>query len=538
VERVQEATNVSAQAALSEALLAESEQRWNDCFNLCQEILKAAPNNPNALNLLGRVYSANGDAATAIGMQCLVLRLAPNHANAARDLVTARTAVHSTDEADRLYERALALEPDIAYHHRPLGAPQPFAGMDHVEGVIRAALDLDPSHSRAHASLGNILSRRGNRSAAISAYALAAMLDWDYADAHVALAEFYDAADKSDLAAQHLHAALARKALYRVHAPHAVRRVLLLKAPGIYPANALLDFCIDHNRTDLDVFYLTPQLAALPDLADTDIIFNAIGETEEHERAISLCLDLLASVHKPVINHPRYLQRVRRSALSTTLRDVPGCRTLPTLRLSRQIVATAAGSNQELFAAELPLLIRPVDTHRGDGLELICSPAEFDAYLERHPAEHYHVTPFVHYQSPDGYYRKYRVIVVAGVPFAYHLAISEHWLVHYWRVTTLMRDNAWMRDEEERFLRRPEAVFPKWETVFRGVADAIGLDYFGVDCTVTGNGDVLIFECDPSSFVHCRDAADDVFAYKYSYVPHIFSAIDDLLDGRAKHDLS
>jgi lipopolysaccharide biosynthesis regulator YciM len=164
--------------------------------------------------------------------------------------------------------------------------------MDRVEGVIRAALNFDPSHSRAHASLGNILARSGNRSAAIGAYALATMPDWDYADAHIALAEFYDAVDKSDLAAQHLHEALARKTLYTTHAPYAVRRVLILKAPGIYPANALLDFCIDHNRTDLDVLYLTTQVVALPDLVDTDIIFNAIGETEEHGRAINLCVDL------------------------------------------------------------------------------------------------------------------------------------------------------------------------------------------------------------------------------------------------------
>jgi hypothetical protein len=48
-----------------------------------------------SFNLLGRVYRANGDAATAIGMQCLVLRLAPSHPKAAQDLITARAAVYS-----------------------------------------------------------------------------------------------------------------------------------------------------------------------------------------------------------------------------------------------------------------------------------------------------------------------------------------------------------------------------------------------------------------------------------------------------------
>jgi hypothetical protein len=92
-----------------------------------------------------------------------------------------------------------------------------------------------------------------------------------------------------------------------------------------------------------------------------------------------------------------------------------------------------------------------------------------------------------------------------------------------------MRENDWMRDEEQRFLRDPSAVFASWGSVFRDMADAIGLDYFGVDCAVLEDGSVLVFECDPCSFVHCREAVDDAFAYKYDYVPRIFSALDDLL---------
>jgi len=58
----------------------------------------------------------------------------------------------------------------------------------------------------------------------------------------------------------------------------------------------------------------------------------------------------------------------------------------------------------------------------------------------------------------DGWYRKYRVIFVDGVPYPYHLAISRSWIVHY--RTSAMSEATWMRDEERRFLDDPHSVFP------------------------------------------------------------------------------
>lgn len=523
----------STQPTLSAALLAETQKRWQDSYALCQQILEIAPNDPDALNLLGRIFREWGDGATAIGLQCLVLRLAPHHRRAADDLAIARAAIPSAEAAVSLYEAAKALEPDIANHHRSLGSTQPFVGIDRVEGLVRAALNLDASNAKAHAALGNILTRRGNRTAAMTAYGLAIMLDWSYADVHLALAEFYEAANDGGNASKHFYEAFSRKVLYPTHAPYAVRRVLVLKAPSGYPANAILDFCIDFNRNDLNVLYITKSVTVLPEAPATDVIFSAIGETEENEDTINRCIALLASTDKPVLNHPIHLKKVRRSELYTTLRNVAGCIALKTLRLSRDCAMQGVSDQSQVGGMEFPLLIRPIDTHRGDGMELVHTSNDVRDYVERFPALTFNITPFVDYRSADGYYRKYRVIVIAGKPFAYHLAISENWLVHYWRVSGLMREHAWMREEEERFLSAPGSVFPDWDATFRDMAAAIGLDYFGVDCAVSEDGSVLVFECDPCAFVHCREALDDVFAYKYDYVPRIFSALDDLMDDRA-----
>jgi glutathione synthase/RimK-type ligase-like ATP-grasp enzyme len=336
------------------------------------------------------------------------------------------------------------------------------------------------------------------------------------------LAQLYDTADRPVDGARHLGEAVARKVAFRSNAPYAARRVLVLKTAGGYLANALLDFCIDPRRTNLDTFYVTPTTGALPDLPADGVLFNAISETEAHAATIARAIALTDAQPHAVLNPPRSLRNVRRTELAGRLLPVAGAGALPAVRASRR----------DPIAPAFPLLMRPVDTHRGDGLERIDDASGVAAYVARNPAEHYILTPFVDYRSHDGYYRKYRVVVVGGVPYPYHLGISETWLVHYWRAARLMRAHGWMRAEEERFLREPEAVFPAWSRVFGEIAAALGLDYFGVDCALLEDGNVLVFECDPSAFVHCREDPNDVFAYKFTYVPRIFAALDELLDRR------
>jgi hypothetical protein len=48
------------------------------------------------------------------------------------------------------------------------------------------------------------------------------------------------------------------------------------------------------------------------------------------------------------------------------------------------------------------------------------------------------------------------MIFVDREPYPYHLAISQHWLVHYFSADML--HPAWKRQEEERFLAEPRAA--------------------------------------------------------------------------------
>ncbi len=515
----------AARAALREALAVEAERRLGDSLVLCRQALADPDLLPDAFNLFGRLCWAMGDAANAIAAQRYVLVHAPDHEGAARDLAVSLGAVRSSADAAAAFDAAVGRYPDVACHHRDPLSLLPFAGMDELEAALERALSLDPSFAPAHAALGNVRVRRGNAAAAFDAYRLAAMLDWEWPEAHLAVAAFFDAVRDEESASRHRREALARKRVYPAANGAARLGVLVLAAPVGPLENVPLDHVVNHERVALHVYYLTGEGPA-PELPPHDLVFNAIDEAESAADAIERCIAFVATQRKPVLNDPAHLATVRRSALPSVLRGIAGCTVPPTQRVERERLERA----RELEGAlgfGFPLVARPVDTHRGDGQERLASAAELRDYLSRTPGARFNVSPFVDYRRADGYFTKYRVVVVGGQPYPYHLAISEHWKVHYH--SGLMERFAWMREEEERFLRDPGSVFAAWDTVFGAIAAAVGLEYFAVDCARGSDGSVLVFECGPGMLVHCKDAPD-LFPYKHELVPRIFAALEGLME--------
>jgi hypothetical protein len=151
--------------------------------------------------------------------------------------------------------------------------------------------------------------------------------------------------------------------------------------------------------------------------------------------------------------------------------------------------------------------------------------AEAAGYLARHGDLWFDVAPFIDYASPDGYYRKYRVMLIDSVPYPYHCAIDRAWLVHFWRAP--MRTEAWMREEDARFVQSPQRVLTDYARRFDGIARALGLDYVGLDCAQTANGDLLVFEADIATWIHRDD--EPLFAYRGEAFARIEAAVERLV---------
>ncbi|HWA61449.1 MAG TPA: hypothetical protein VG939_08740, partial [Caulobacteraceae bacterium] len=206
-----------------------------------------------------------------------------------------------------------------------------------------------------------------------------------------------------------------------------------------------------------------------------------------------------------------------------------------TVRHGRAVLAALAHGVTELAAvltgADWPIIVRPVGSHAGRGLERIDGPGALGAYLDGHAEASFYIAPFVDYRSPDGLYRKYRVAFVEGRPFLVHLAISGHWMVHY--LNAGMLDDATRRAEEAQAMAGFDQGFAqRHRRAFAALTQRFDLDYFGIDCAETADGRLLVFEVDNALIVHDMDPPE-LFPYKSPAVRRLFAAFQDMLERRA-----
>lgn len=166
-------------------------------------------------------------------------------------------------------------------------------------------------------------------------------------------------------------------------------------------------------------------------------------------------------------------------------------------------------------------------THAGGGLERLADPAALADYLNRSEVREVFIAPFIDYAGPDGQFRKYRIALIGGRAMISHLAISDHWMVHY--LNSGMAADPGKREEEARAMASFDDDFAvRHAAGIAELCEKIGLDYFGIDCGETPDGKLLLFEADVAMIIHSMDEPD-LFPYKLPQMRKLFAAFHDLL---------
>jgi len=308
-----------------------------------------------------------------------------------------------------------------------------------------------------------------------------------------------------------------RRSFCVVHGDGSGPRMLAFVTPGDFMANTPLDFLFDGSNGVLWLHYVDAGTTALDDLPAHDIAFMAIGESNENGPVLSRMAELLAHWPGPIFNNnPNLIQSLTRDGVNGLLNGEPALVSPRTGRVYRVQLEAVANGLLSLDAAcdgfSLPVIIRPIGTHAGHGLSKIETVAELADYLAQSPAGSFYIAPFIDYRGPDGLFNKQRIVLIKGRPFASHMALSSHWMVHY--MNAGMAESAekraveaqWMADFDEDFAVRHRAGF---EALYRRV----GLDYFGIDCAEMPDGRLLVFELDVAMIVHALDSAE-LYPYK------------------------
>jgi tetratricopeptide (TPR) repeat protein len=376
-----------------------------------------------------------------------------------------------------------------------------FSGVDlgPLGAQLIARAESNPNDANALMDLSTVLQLRGNRETAL------------------------------DVQAQ----ALEIQQLYRppTASGQAGIRLLAIMGPGDLMANSPLEFLLEKADVALDLIYVAPGLPLPPSVSDHDVLFVAIAQSDQNLPLLKEIASAIKSWPRPVLNRPDRIAWMSRDGACALLKSVPGVVMPVTARVSKQdleqIGRAARSIATVLEDGDLPIIVRPVDSHAGQGLEKIAHPAALADYLRATPNSEFYVARFVDYRSPDGQFRKYRIVLIDGRPFVSHMAISDHWMIHY--LNAGMAHSAEKRDEEARFMADFDTGFAlRHEQAFLAINERAGLDYLGIDCGETPDGNLLIFEIDSCMIVHAIDPVD-IFPYKQPQMQKVFAAFRETL---------
>lgn len=336
--------------------------------------------------------------------------------------------------------------------------------------------------------------------------------------------------------------AIQTQQIYAYPATHAAQpvkiRALAILGPGDLMANSPFEFLIEGQPVALDLLYVTPYSGIPEQVPDHDVLLVAVGESDVNQPLLAYLEGALLDWPRPVINRPGRISQLSRDASCALLSNIPGVVMPVAQRVTREALEACCRVEElatpladQLGGVSYPVIIRPIDSHAGLGLSRIDNLTELTAYIVNSAEQFFFVSSFIDYRQADGLFRKYRLILINGVAWVCHMAISQRWMVHY--LNADMLENADHRAEEAQFMADFDTGFAQRHALaLHAVYTQLGLDYVGIDCAETPDGKLLIFEADSNMIVHNMDPVD-IFPYKKIQMPKLFQAFTQLLAERS-----
>lgn len=506
---------------LGNALKAQN--RFDEAAARYRQALACKPDSVEALFNLGNVLQQQCRLDDAIACYRQALEIRPDHADAHNNLGVTLMALGRLEEAIASLNQALLSKPGYAEAYNNLGVA--FKTQNKIDEAIdcyHRALATKPDYAKALFNLGAAHFVKKDFAQAMSWYQASLAVDPDQVEAHQNMASMLLEAGRPEEAQQHRDLAYRRQAVFIDTAPNPIRTVLVLWAAG--KGNVPVQFLLPaktHTRIIWMMEYATQDQAR--SLPRYDLVFNAIGDQDAAGPTTEPVAHFLHTCDRPVLNLPAAVARTARDLIPALFTPIADVLAPVTVRLDtkdfKELVLALPG-------IRLPLLARPSGSHGGTQLVKLES-AEDLSRLVAWNAEAYYATNYHDYRSSDGYYRKYRMVFVDRQPFPYHLAIGDHWMVHY--ETAGMLAEPWKRAEEALFLEDPgAAIGPRAMAAVEAMGRTLDLDYCGVDFSILPDGRVLVFEANATMLVHPEDERD-ILQFKNPYVQRIFDAFDVLL---------
>ncbi|WP_442678354.1 hypothetical protein ACSBM8_12565 [Sphingomonas sp. ASY06-1R] len=237
------------------------------------------------------------------------------------------------------------------------------------------------------------------------------------------------------------------------------------------------------------------RLAGKHNFANFHILLNLITDADQNPETLAVLEKILKGYKGRLLNKPAAVAKTTRDQVARTLAGIEGLFVPRVARfVGKERVALSA---IERVGVRFPAILRSTGTHSGEILGLVDSAQ--DALRQIVPTTTYFLTEYIDTRSPDDLYRKMRIFFIGERQIIRHLLISDQWNVHASARARFMAGRPALVMEERQCVEDGVDALPeRTRQALRQIQARMNLDFFGADLALREDGELVLFEANPT----------------------------------------
>lgn len=263
-------------------------------------------------------------------------------------------------------------------------------------------------------------------------------------------------------------------------------------------------------------------------IGDDVLIFNSISNPDSSKNALNSLSNFIQQTMLPTINYPSSILKTSRDEIYKNLKDLDSKITIP--RCERIIPNSIEDVKEyiKINSINLPIIFRTTSDHGSENMIKLDSFSDFYK-LEQFAFDSkndFYIIEYIDYKSKDNYYRKFRYWIIGDEVIPRHKVVSDHWNISYDKKVKMMKDNLEFQNEEKEFISKKNTKLMEKCLKIKKYLD---LDYFGIDCNIDEDDNILIFEITPAMAL----LEDKFFPYTNSALRDAENALLKLIEKKS-----
>jgi len=232
-------------------------------------------------------------------------------------------------------------------------------------------------------------------------------------------------------------------------------------------------------------------------VGDDVVIFNSISNPDCSTNALNYLSQFIRQATLPVVNYPSSVLETSRDKIYKNLKDLDSKIIIPRCD---KIIPNSIKEVKEYLKKNnfpFPIIFRTTADHGSENMVRIDDISDLNkleqfAFDGKNP---FYIIEYKDYKSKDNNYRKIRYWIIGDEVIPRHLVVCDEWNISYNKKVKSMITNFEFQEEEKAFLEKQDK---KINELCLKIKNYLDLDYFGIDCNINENNEMLIFEITPA----------------------------------------